>query len=133
MEVKIPRAAHRPKFQLSDFPKGWEITTLKLMAQGAGIYEVMAKFHISYDLFIRLLKEEPAFSSTIKAGEVYCRAWWETQGRKGLKAKIFQTGLWSMNMQNRFDWRLKREKDENADGMNEKLARIAEAIEGKDG
>ena len=106
----------RPKKGLDLLPSDWKEEVMKLYKQGASnvevkayIYEALGSF--SDDLWKRWMNEEPMFSSTIKAGLAFSEAWWERQGRDNLKETKFQTGLYQINMRNRFKWDEKKEEE----------------------
>lgn len=108
----------RPKSEV-DLPDGWESGILEEYKQGASDAEVKALIYslrgsFSNDLWERWMKQEVKFSETIKKGRMLSEAWWCKEGRKNLKLANFQTGLWSMNMKNRFGWKDKAETTFNA-------------------
>jgi hypothetical protein len=108
----------RPKEGLDTLPKGWQLKILDMYENGASDVEVRAwiwkqRGSFSTDLFDRWIKEEPAFSETIKTGRALSHAWWENMGRTQLMVdndgpKLNAT-LWYMNMKNRFGWADKQE------------------------
>lgn len=105
----------RPKSVL-DLPKGWEKKIIALYQSGASDVEVKAQIYswrgtFSNDLWDRWMKEEAAFSETIKRGRLLSNAWWEKAGRTNLENKEFNFSGWYMNMKNRFGWRDKSEQE----------------------
>lgn len=101
-----------------DYKPEFDEIAYELMSEGASKVEVAAELNIArstlYDwIDPKSERFQPSFSDTIKLAETKCQAWWERQGRLGLKEKFFQTGLWTMNMKNRFseDWKDKQEVD----------------------
>jgi len=102
---KKARGVGRPKKTLDGLPKNWKEEVLKLAKNGGSDVEIrVALGCISQDLWERFIAEEEEFSLTIKKAHLLCQCWWESQGRKGIRSKVFQTGLWTMNMKNRFGW-----------------------------
>ena len=106
----------RPKSVLDELPDNWKEEVLSLYKKGASDVEVKAQIYqwlgsFSASLWIRWLKEEPAFSTTIKTGKMLSQNWWEKNGRTNLKVKEFNTRLWTVNMNNRFheEWKDRRE------------------------
>lgn len=105
----------RPKSELKELPNNWKEEILSLYDIGASDVEVKAKIYqwlgsFSASLWIRWLKEEPEFSTTIKTGKMLSQNWWEKNGRTNLTTKEFNTRLWTVNMNNRFheDWKDRR-------------------------
>ena len=92
------------------------------MAEGASLVEVAAEIGINRDtIYERCNPDSPTydkeFSDTIKKGKELCAAWWEREGRKGLKDKQFNATLWYMNMRNRFGWHDNQKVDITTDGQ----------------
>lgn len=98
----------RPKTEL-DLPEGWESAILDMYSEGASDVEIKALIHqwrgsFSNDLWDRWMREEDAFSETVKKGKMYAEAWWQRHGRKNINNKDFNSVLWYMNMKNRYGW-----------------------------
>jgi hypothetical protein len=110
LPTKPKHAGGRPKKEIKDIlPANWQEVILSLSDQGCSEVEIRAKLckvkgKFSHNIWYELEKRDEEFQETLKKGEALCRAWWEGQGRVNLKAKNFQTGLWTMNMKNRFGW-----------------------------
>lgn len=109
-----PNKGGRPP-ALKELPEGWQDTIIELYSQGCGDYEIMAEIYrvrgsFSKDLFYKWLGEWGEFSDTIKRGRLLSQAWWEQAGRLGLITQGFNTGLWFINMRNRFGWHDKQEQ-----------------------
>ena len=107
--------AGRPKIELNVLPDGWYNDILSLYEEGGSDVEVKAMIYkwigsFSNDLWDRWMKEEEEFSETIKMGRMLSHAWWTGQGRTNIKDKTFNSGLWFMNMKNRFGWADKQEQ-----------------------
>lgn len=110
----------RPQANLN-LPDGWEATVLELYQQGASDVEIKAQIiewrgSISNSLWNRWMKEEKKFSTTVKRGRILSAAWWEKKGRLNIDSKEFNSGLWFMNMKNRFGWADKKEIDHRSKG-----------------
>jgi hypothetical protein len=87
---------------------------------------------ISDDLFYRLIEEDEEFSRIIKSGHVLTEAWWREQGRKGCRAGVMNTGMYALQMRNRFNWFDANRSGENIEEMSNRLDRIASALEKSD-
>lgn len=119
-------AAGRPKKTLSDLPKGWKSKVLALAAKGGSDVEIRCLLDcMGQECWERLLVESEEFQFTIKKAHILCQNWWESQGRKGIRSKFFQTGLWTMNMKNRFGW---KDKTETEHTVSESLANLLKTL-----
>lgn len=95
----------RPQKTLKDLPKNWKEIVIELSAQGKAECQIRAALcGINISLWYALEKREKEFAETLKKAKYLCKAWWIDQGQQGLTTVGFQTGLWSMNMKNRFGW-----------------------------
>jgi hypothetical protein len=50
-------------------------------------------------------EQHPEFLEATKLGLKLSEAWWQQQGRENIHNTSFNTGLWFINMKNRFRWR----------------------------
>lgn len=118
----------RLKKTINDLPKDWQTKALDIASKGGSDVEIRVALKIySNDLWYRLLKDDKVFSETIEKSHLLCQNWWELQGRKNLKAKNFQTGLWTVNMKNRFKWTDKVDIEHSVDaGLAALLKEIGE-------
>jgi len=95
----------RRAYEMEDMVEGWQDIILNMMEEGAGEKEVMvAVLGKSYRAWKRLQANDEEFRRIVSFGKVLAQAWWEKQARENLQSRYFQTGLWSMNMKNRFGW-----------------------------
>lgn len=116
MSENVKDVGGRPKKGLDLLPNDWEDRVIELYSEGASNVEVKAYLHtvlgtFSDSLWFRWMKEEELFSSTIKRGLALSKAWWERKGRISLDNPKFQTGLYQINMRNRFGWDEKKENE----------------------
>lgn len=81
------------------------------MFEGMSIAEVCRELGVNWQAFNDYRLKYPEFSLAIKNGEFASRGWWEGEGRKNIDNKEFNSGLWYMNMKNRFGWRDKPEEE----------------------
>ena len=123
----------RPKKTTKDFPKDWEVEIDKIYKRGGCDVEVRSFLGgICHETFDRLLNEDQEFSESIKRGRVHAEAWWKEQGRTGLRAGVINTGMYALNMRNRFNWYDANKQGEDIENMGSKLDRIANALEKSD-
>jgi len=112
-------AGRPPKTVANCLPVLWKEIIIDMCSQGMSDVEVRAKLCLaggkfSYDTWYALKDREMEFSETLEMGKVLCESWWQTQGRESIGHKrelIFETGLWAINMRNRFGWSDKEKVD----------------------
>lgn len=93
---------------------------IELMAEGASKIEVAVGLGISRETLYDYCNKYPEFSDAIKKGESLSEGWWTRQGRINLHNRDFNTGLWFINMKNRFGWRDKIESNHSISFNHEK-------------
>lgn len=71
---------------------------------GASDVEIAKLLKITINKFYQLIEENAAFAEFVDRGRTLSRAWWESQARKNLWNKEFNTALWNFNMKNRYGW-----------------------------
>ena len=89
-------------------------------AVGASDVEIARLLKITINRFYQLIQENTAFAEFVERGRTLSRAWWESQARKNLWNKEFNTALWNFNMKNRYGWADKVESNDttNKDPVN---------------
>lgn len=113
----------RPTKNIKDIlPDNWKEIVLEKLNEGASkdeirraLCNISGKFSLC--LWYALEKRDKEFSETIKIGHCLSKGWWEEQGRLNLKTPGINSGLWFMNMKNRFpeDWKDKQEIDQSVE------------------
>jgi len=120
----------RPKKTTDNLPDKWQEIILDIYKVGGCDVEVRAALGgMSDDWFYRMIEEDNDFSLTIKKGHVFAEAWWRMIGRIYLKPGELNTGLYAINMRNRFNWFDANRTGESIENMGIKLERIAGALE----
>ena len=124
---KKPRKVNSRRITMDDLKPGWKTKILEMMSNGAGECEVVAEIiGSSYRAWLRLQEEDKEFRKVVQFGRVLAQAWWERRGRENLESRYFQTGLWSMNMKNRFGWTDRQTiEHEVGDSLYEKYREIS--------
>ena len=127
------RKVGRPKKKISDLPENWEENILDLYKQGGCDIEARAELDGMHEgLWYRLLQDEEEFSQVIKKGRLLAEAWWRRMSRLYLKAGEINTGLYALNMRNRFKWFDANRQGESIENIGEKLDKIAGALSRSD-
>ena len=99
------RPMGRPKIKLSQFPKDWKETLIKMGEEGQLDIDAKAYLHIFNDTFERLMKEEPEFLETISMMRQLSHVWWAKLPRDAFKSgnsKMMNSQLYSLVMRNKF-------------------------------
>ena len=76
-----------------------------------------------------MMDDDEELLQVIKKGRVHAEAWWREMGRKGLGAGQMNTGMYALQMRNRYNWFDANKQGENIQDMAGKLDRIAGALE----
>ena len=97
-------------------PKNWQEIILQKSSEGWSEVEIRAHLCLMGGKFCQktwdaIKKRESDFLLTIRKAKELCEAWWIQQGRESVKSRNFQTGLWFINMKNRFGWSDKQETE----------------------
>ena len=123
----------RPKKTTDDLPDKWQDDVSAIYKKGGCDVEVRSFLGgMSDDWFYRMLDEDEEFSRIIKSGRVHAEAHWREMGRTGCRAGKINTGMYALQMRNRFNWFDANRTGENIEDMGNKLERIASAIEKSD-
>ena len=80
---------------------------LKLMSQGASKNEVALKIYeggVTPATLWHWRNKYPEFASALQEGTELCQGWWERIGRKNIANNTFNTGMYVVQMANRFNW-----------------------------
>lgn len=81
----------------------------ELCRQGASIEELGYELRQGYTTLYEWMDRHPKFAEAIKKGREQSKGWWLKKGRENIGNKEFNSGLWFMNMKNRWGWADKRE------------------------
>lgn len=86
---------------------------IPLLKQGMSIEEIGLELDVGYSTIYKWMDLYPEFREAIKKGREFSHGWWLKAGRENLAGKDFNSGLWFMNMKNRFGWRNEQKEDVN--------------------
>lgn len=106
----------------------WQQQLLDLYGEGGSDSEAAVILKLTLARFDQLYLEQPAFATIIDQCRTLSRAWWESQARKNLWNKDFNTPLWNFNMKNRFGWADKSEVKEEKSPKDMDLAELRTRI-----
>lgn len=98
--------------QLEARPDDWVKQVFAMYSEGCSDREVMVELKLTPYQWKTLMDDlvESQFSEIIELGRTLAHAWWERQGRINLHSKTFNTGLYTIQMKNRFGWSEKTEQ-----------------------
>ncbi len=102
----------RPRTTVEDLPEDWETIMLDNAQEGASALEIRCKLGIAQTAWETLLADSEEFRLTEQKCMALCQVWWEAHGRKMVKDTLGSAAVWKFNMQNRFGWREKIERDD---------------------
>jgi len=74
------------------------------MSKGLGVAELCNTLGILPSTLFVWMKEYEEVAKAIKNGEILAKGWWERQARINVHNAGFNNSLFTMVMQNRFDW-----------------------------
>ena len=96
----------------------WAKEIIEHYREGYSDAEVAAAMSITTRAFNEMLADNPTFSKLVEFGRTLSLAWWESQSRKNINNKSFNTPLWVFTMKNKYGWADKIEttnSNENTD------------------
>lgn len=121
--------------KLSDTAPQWHKDLVDLYECGGSDSEACVVLEITQAKFDALVVENEDFAGIIEMCRTLSNAFWDSQGRKNLKNKEFNTPLWIFNMKNRRGWAEKSEvrddklaRDMNLDELRAQILKKAPAL-----
>lgn len=82
----------------------WAKEIVEFYKQGYSDAEVAASMNITMRQFNSMLADNPTFNKLVEFGRTLSLAWWESQSRKNIGNKSFNTPLWVFTMKNKYGW-----------------------------
>ena len=77
---------------------------IEMMAEGRSEDDCADALGVDFSTWWVWKRDRPEFHKAVEMGRRKSQVWWERHARENLTAKHFQTGLWAINMVNRFGW-----------------------------
>jgi len=86
--------------------ENWRAVLLGMYKEGASDREVLCALGLSKGGWDALMQDAVGsdFAELVDLGRLMAHAWWEGEGRKNLYNPKFQTGLWGLQMKNRYGY-----------------------------
>jgi hypothetical protein len=85
---------------------------LSILAEGKSKNAVCAHIGISKQTLYNWEKNYPDFKEAVDIGMAACEYHWEELGADGIIADGFNTGMWMIQMRNRFGWKATDPKEQ---------------------
>lgn len=96
--------------------KNWATTLIDMYTAGASDAEVAAFHRLTEQEFYAQINENAALAKLVDYGRTLAKAFWESQFRKNLGNKQFNTPLLTFYMKNKYNWADKTENTDTAGG-----------------
>lgn len=106
----------------------WARDVYNLYAEGAGDAEVAAHLRLTLKQFYKQMADNDKFSTLVEFGRTVSQAWWESQFRKNLKVKGFNTSALTFYMKNKYGWADKIEATNSNENLNTNLDDLKDKI-----
>lgn len=91
---------------------------IDLYEMGYSDAEVAATLRITIKEYYRTIKDNTAFATLVDLGRTLSLAFWESQPRKNLLTKGFNSSLYAFYMKNKFNWADKVESTTTSENTN---------------
>lgn len=108
--------------------KNWAKNIIEMYTAGASDAEVAASCNVTLQEYYRQLADNAAFSKLVEYGRTLAQAFWESQFRKNLTNKQFNTSLLAFYMKNKYGWADKTESVNGNDMGSTDLDALREQI-----
>lgn len=91
---------------------------IDLYEQGYSDAEVSAALRITIKEYYKTIKDNAAFAQLVDLGRTLSTAFWESQARKNLLTKGFNSSLYAFYMKNKYGWADKVETTSTSENTN---------------
>lgn len=101
--------------------RNWSEQIIDLYTEGGSDAEVAASLRVTIKAFYKNMEDNPAFKELVEFGRTLSQAWWESQFRKNVKNKNFNSTLLTFYMKNKHGWADKMDTSATSDNLNVNL------------
>lgn len=101
--------------------RSWSQQIIDLYTEGGSDAEVAAFMRVTLNAFRKNMEDNPAFKELIEFGRTLSQCWWESQFRKNIKNKNFNSTLLTFYMKNKHGWADKVDTTSSSDNLNVNL------------
>ena len=99
----------------------WSQSVIDLYTNGGSDAEVAAFLRVTIKAFYKQMEDNAAFRELVEFGRTLSQAWWESQFRKNVTNKNFNSTLLTFYMKNKHGWADKVESSSTSDNINVNL------------
>ena len=104
---------------------------IDLYSVGCSDAEVAAELRITIKEYHKTVKDNAAFGKLVELGRTLSQAFWESQARRNLATKGFNSSLYAFYMKNKFGWADKVETTSTNENTNISLDDLQNQIANK--
>lgn len=101
--------------------RNWSEQIIDLYTEGGSDAEVAASLRVTIKAFYKNMEDNPAFKELVEFGRTLSQAWWESQFRKNVKNKNFNSTLLTFYMKNKHGWADKMDTSATSGDLNVNL------------
>lgn len=109
----------------------WAKKVIELYSMGCSDAEVAAELKITIKDYYQQLTDNKTFNKLVEYGRTLSQAFWESQARKNIANKQFNTPLWTFYMKNKFGWADKSEAITQNENVNTDLDSLRSKVFGE--
>lgn len=108
--------------------KDWSKEIIDLYQQGASDAEVAAKQRWTIKSFYGMMEKNETFRQLIEFGRTLSLAWWESQPRKNITNKQFNSSVYALYMKNKHGWADRIESTTTNENLNTNLDDLRQTV-----
>lgn len=106
----------------------WSRQIINWYSEGYSDAEVSAEMRLPLSAFYKQITDNAAFAKLIEYGRTLGQAFWESQMRKNLNNKTFNTAGWKYIMANKYGWSEKSETVADMTSTNVNVDQLRERV-----
>lgn len=108
--------------------KSWATKVIDLYTEGCSDAEVAASLRLPIKEYYKQINDNRAFGQLVEFGRTLSLAFWESQARKNIGNKSFNSSLFSFYMKNKFGWADKSEVLTSGDNPDQDLDKLRSKV-----
>jgi hypothetical protein len=101
--------------------RNWSQQIIDLYTKGGSDAEVAAFMRVTIKAFYKNMDDNQAFKELVEFGRTLSQSWWESQFRKNVNNKNFNSTLLTFYMKNKHGWADKMDTSSTSDNLNVNL------------